>query len=570
MKRNSWLIVLVFTCVLATAATAIDEFDGNVTKLWEKSTEFTNGSRYLDVDIDDAGSVFAGGWSQATSGRDFTYHKYTLDGGAVFGQTYSSAGSQQDDIYALAVTAGGVLYCVGRFYDDLGGSEDLYVHRAEKDAPGAEAWSVLVDGGDDSGSEAARDIAIDDQGNVFVTGTLRTAATLADIYTFKLDPDNQLVWDRNFDGTASGVDNPNAIALGPDNAVWVVGQTLHEATSAATSYDFVTIRYDADGAIDWVETYDGPAGMHDSATAVAVDDDGNAFVAGRSEQPIVSAVSDTNWTVVKYDVDGEEQWVATLDVGLADTVEGIALDSGGNIYVAGRLDEETAGTGMTVIKYEDNGDSATEEWRRTIGTDKTGESAVAVAVDAYDNVYVTGFVYNQVPIKAGDTRDIVTAMYDTSGARIWTAAFGSEHGGDEPHAMAIDDHGRVAVAGFQAYPGSSQMTVLYYSGGCGIDDEAYANNEPNPGNACQACSVDQDNEDWSNADDGAGCDDGLYCNGADTCAGGECVHAGDPCGADESCNEDTDSCDPLGGDDDDDNDDSDDGDGDDDDDGCGC
>ena len=80
--------------------------------------------------------------------------------------------------------------------------------------------------------------------------------------------------------------------------------------------------------------------------------------------------------------------------------------------------------------------------------------------------------------------------------------------------------------------------------GCLIDGTCYANNQSNPANICQVCTVSNSTKAWSD-NDGTACNDDVYCDGADTCSAGSCsVHAGNPCPDDglfcdgaESCNE---------------------------------
>ncbi len=48
------------------------------------------------------------------------------------------------------------------------------------------------------------------------------------------------------------------------------------------TYDYATVKYDADGSQLWTAFYNDPAGYSDAAAALAVDNLGNIYVAGTS------------------------------------------------------------------------------------------------------------------------------------------------------------------------------------------------------------------------------------------------------------------------------------------------
>ncbi|MDY6854417.1 MAG: SBBP repeat-containing protein, partial [Thermodesulfobacteriota bacterium] len=62
-------------------------------------------------------------------------------------------------------------------------------------------------------------------------------------------------------------------------------------------------------AQQWVVRYDGPGNSGDSASAIAVDVDGNVYVTGSSYGDSTS----TDYCTVSYDSDGNERWVQRYD-----------------------------------------------------------------------------------------------------------------------------------------------------------------------------------------------------------------------------------------------------------------
>src|SRR3990167_3234070 len=85
----------------------------------------------------------------------------------------------------------------------------------------------------------------------------------------------------------------------------------------------------------WVNNYT----MEDfslTAFAVVVDGSGNVYVTGnRSNCGHVITLQD--FVTIKYNSNGNEQWVAIYDgpAKLTDEADAIALDSSGNVYVTG-------------------------------------------------------------------------------------------------------------------------------------------------------------------------------------------------------------------------------------------
>jgi|GEM_PF-4980776 len=73
--------------------------------------------------------------------------------------------------------------------------------------------------------EEAVVIAVDDSGNVFVTGNCMAAKEGHDFVTIKYTPNGDTVWTKRFDGLKQGDDRPVSLALSSDGSVYVTGTT---------------------------------------------------------------------------------------------------------------------------------------------------------------------------------------------------------------------------------------------------------------------------------------------------------------------------------------------------------
>ncbi len=88
-----------------------------------------------------------------------------------------------------------------------------------------------------SGSASA--LAVDDSGNVYVTGWSYGSGTFDDYATIKYAPNGDSLWVRRYNGPGNDYDLPFALALDGDGNVYVTG----ESYGSGTNYDYATIKY---------------------------------------------------------------------------------------------------------------------------------------------------------------------------------------------------------------------------------------------------------------------------------------------------------------------------------------
>ena len=129
----------------------------------------------------------------------------------------------------------------------------------------------------------------------------------------------------------------------------------------------------------------------DMATSVAVDGEGNVYVAGWTEEvlPGNTNVRSVSAFLRKYDPAGEERWTRQFGSSERERNVSVAVDMVGSIYVAGTMMGAPPGEasewrrGAFLRKYDPTGE---ERWTRQFGsTEWVG--AASVAVDAAGNIY---------------------------------------------------------------------------------------------------------------------------------------------------------------------------------------
>ncbi|MEO0134345.1 MAG: SBBP repeat-containing protein, partial [candidate division WOR-3 bacterium] len=299
--------------------------------------------------------------------------------------------------------------------------------------------------------DCAKAIDIDNNGNVYVAGTSYGENTGYDYATIKYDTDGNLLWVRRYNGLGNGNDDVSAIAIDNNNNVYVTGRSYGENTG----YDYATIKYDTDGNLLWVRRYNGLGNGNDGASAIAIDNNGNVYVTGYSYDSLTM----TDYTTIKYDKDGNELWVRKYDGPASgyDYACKIVTDDSGNIFVTGIIANPYLCDYCT-IKYDKNGN---ELWVRMYnGSKLSNDIATAIAVDYEGNVYVTGYSWEWLTYQA----DYVTIKYDKDGNELWIRRYdGPDNYFDNAHAISVDKEGNVYVTGFSFASGTfDDFTTIKY------------------------------------------------------------------------------------------------------------
>ncbi len=507
--------------------------DGNV--LW---TALHDGSGNDDdvaraVAVDHVGNAYVTGESTGagTTGRDYLTIKYDPDGNELWASRYSGQDDPSQDFASdVAVDGSGCVYVTGRSEEDSPqNGTDITTVKYGPD--GQELW-VAHYNGPGSDDDAGHELAIDAAGNVYVAGTSHGGGTYRDFVLIKYGPDGSQLWVRRYDGPNSGTDVPNALALDPWGNILLTGMSY----GVGTYNDYATLKYDSAGTLLWIRRFDSPASRGDHAEALAVDSAGNVIVTGTGHKKVgFSTVA--AFVTIKYDPDGNPLWEAWYEGPSQDDDEPVAVDvdEAGNVFVFGKTEEGAYGY-YAAVKYDDEGHELWEAryesgytWPSAMAVDSSGavivtgtsyddfvtlkynadgeevwlawydgpgkntqsdEEAEAVVADEAGNCFVTG--------SGGDGRDFVTVKYDTVGGRVWTARYdGPRHLFDEARSLALDGSGNVYVTGSSEGPESipDYATVKYdpngnelwaarYDGPDSLSDQASALAVDVAGHAC--------------------------------------------------------------------------------------
>jgi hypothetical protein len=411
--------------------------------------------------VDKDGYVYVCGkvFGSVTTILDYITIKYDPTTGEVLWVRFynNDFANAEDQATAIAVDDAGGVYVTGYSYHHGIHSGYDYTTIKYDAADGTELWVRRYDG-PFHWNDFARAIAVDDAGCVYVTGD-GGLSFVSDYLTVKYNSSGDLQWAVTYNGPA---DSNLVAAMAVDNAggVYVTGSS----NGGGHDPDYATVKYcAADGSELWVRRYEGPGDYTDSATAIAVDNAGGVYVSGGSAR----SSSWFDYATIKYDADGNQQWVACYDgpANRNDVAYAIALDNAGGVYVTGYSRGSGSGLDYATLKYDADGN---QQWlARYNSSDDHDDQAFAIAVDnAGRRVYVTGWSGG-----AGSGYDILTAAYDPeTGEEVGVDRYAGSAGlNDLGWATATDAFGCAYVTGYCQNLGTSYDIVTIKYGPIVID-----------------------------------------------------------------------------------------------------
>jgi len=305
--------------------------------------------------------------------------------------------------------------------------------------------------------DIANAIVVDGSGNVYVTGHSIGSGTSYDYVTIKYNSNGVMQWSQMYNGTGNAEDFARSIAVDGSGNVYVTGGSR----GSGTFDDYVTIKYNTDGVWQWGQAYNGPGDGDDEAKSIAVDGAGNVYVTGQS----FGSGTLFDYATIKYNSDGVEQWVQRYHGpgDGSDRAYSIAVDGSGNVYVTGESPGSGSGKDYATIKYSSDG---TGLWlQRYNGTGNSDDAALSIAVDVSGNVYVTGDSWGS----GGTGSDYATIKYNTDGYGQWVQIYNGPPGTglDFAFSIAVDGSGNVYVTGNSSGIGTGPdyATIKYNSAG---------------------------------------------------------------------------------------------------------
>ncbi|UCG68220.1 MAG: SBBP repeat-containing protein, partial [Thermoplasmata archaeon] len=303
-----------------------------------------------DVVCDLNGNIFVTGHSCGKNGVEFTTIAYDVYGNELWIARMEDKDYTSSEGKALDIGPSGNIYVTG-----YGPGIDPYWPSIDYltvayNADGKELWIARYNGPEGFIDEAY-DIVVDQSENVYVTGQSQGDGWGYDFATVAYDSKGTELWVARYTDMGNSCQEAKAIALDSQGNIYVTGHSLViNSSSMSTRHDYATVKYNQNGDLLWVAIFNGPRNGGDHPYDLVIDDLGNVYVTGR----IYS--NETSWdsATVAYDIDGNELWRSVYNSpdNSSEVSYAIDIDSKGNVYVIGDCngDLETS-TNFLLIKY---------------------------------------------------------------------------------------------------------------------------------------------------------------------------------------------------------------------------
>lgn len=432
-------------------------FAQSINPVWESFYNGTgdNSDRYNSIVSDGSGNFVAVGYTiRSGNYRDFLIVKLNSDGDTIWSRTKNGKNAGDDEAVAAVVDGSGNIFVAG--YSD-GGNSNLDILLIKYDAAGTRLFDTTWN------SPAYYDdipvaMAMDGNGNIIIGGISEpdTVSGSNDYITLKYAPDGSLTWATQYSNSVSnGKDELSALVIDATGDVYVTGRS-----SNGTDDDFATIKYSgANGVQQWIQRYNSGNG-NDRATALVIDNSGAVIVTGRS-----AGSNNDDFRTVKYNSAGTLQWSKFYNApaNQDDRALAVGVDALDNVYVTGQSDIDNSSSvnyDYATVKYNSAG---TQQWSKLTGSIFIqNDIPVAIKVDASGNVFITG-KSDQDP-GTGEDNDWMTVMYNTSGSLLWTQfKSGTSTGnGDTPGGLILVGSDVIVVGSAENTGTQKDATFIKY------------------------------------------------------------------------------------------------------------
>lgn len=273
-----------------------------------------------DIAVDAAGNIFVTG-NSFDNGSGCLTIKYASDGSVLWANRYTingAGGSGGSGMRVIVDQQENVLVAV-----DMHSIYGNYYAVVKYSNSGMALWTNVVNAVNYGGGGVPQ-IAVDPVGNVLLVGGT-PGATTADFTMVKYSSAGLPLWTNRFVDPNAGTQEFDG--AGADNAGNFYCVIASGSPSGSANFNYVTVKYSANGVAVWTNRYNGPANSSDLPRGMTVDKAGGVYVIGTSSSG-GGSFSSLDWATVRY-ADNLRYVPPAGFVGL-DTVTFTAFDRFGN------------------------------------------------------------------------------------------------------------------------------------------------------------------------------------------------------------------------------------------------
>lgn len=335
--------------------------------------------------------------------------------------------------------------------------------------------------------EGGYSIAVDNNGNLFLTGNFKSSSitfgnfTLNnsgdyDIFLVKYGGSGNVIWAKSAGGTFD--EKGESITTDKNGNVYITGYfqsptiTFGNYTlNCMDSSDIFIVKYSQYGDVVWAKSAGGSDS--DYGNSISVDLNGNLYVSGFFRSPILNfgnyiltntASGYYDVFLAKYSENGSISWAKNFGGNVSDRSYAIISDAIGNISMTGCFYSSSITFGNNtlnnsgsfdfyIVKFNSSGNTL---WARSAGG-ADNDRGYGISVDALGNTYVTGsfwspsISFGSYTLLNSDSSDTFVTNYDEYGNVLWARSEGGNDI-DQPTGIVTNSIGSVCVTGFFKSP----------------------------------------------------------------------------------------------------------------------
>lgn len=420
-----------------------------------------------------------------------------------FGWAKSMGGNYFDYGYSVTTDLSGNVYTTGMFENTVdfdpgdatfnltsNGMFDIFIQKLDSD--GNFIWAKSIGGPYGDNGEH---IITDEYGNVYITGAFEETADFdpgsatfnlssngeGDIFILKLDASGNFIWAKSIGGTywdyglfiaIDALENVCLTGGFSNTADFDPSESTFELTSNGLTDVFI-LKLDASGNFIWANSFGGI--YEEQGRSIITDESGNFYLTGFFKttvdfDPGVSTynlTSNGGWDcfIQKLDTDGNFIWAKSIGGSNDDYGIYIAKDATTNLYVTGFFEGAVdfdpgatnfilASNGLRDVYIQKLNSDGNFVWAKSFGGGGN-DHGYAIAIDASENVFVTGMYRGTVDFDPSDeTSNLTSNGYDdifvqklgAGGHFIWAKSIGGTDT-DQGNSIITDNLGNIYVTG---------------------------------------------------------------------------------------------------------------------------
>ncbi|HRE41667.1 MAG TPA: SBBP repeat-containing protein [Ignavibacteria bacterium] len=300
----------------------------------------------VDMVIDNSGNIILTGVIFKTNTlNDIVTVKYNPSGIQLSTSTFIPSGiNEHDYVTEISTDQFDNFYICGSFYNSLNTSGDILL--IKYNSSGVQQWVKTYHNSISNSDESSSGISINNNGDIFVTGSSYDNTTSHDIITLKYDQSGNLIWDLKYIGDII----LNAGDYGYDITSDNFGNCYVTGSVADPNLKFITLKYNSNGVLLWHKRYIDSLNYSMEGKSISVDNSGNVYVTGNTGY---NEITGSEYITIKYDASGSLIWEMKYNgfEDFGDMALKNIVDNNGNVYVTGTSSIPVDEFDITTIKY---------------------------------------------------------------------------------------------------------------------------------------------------------------------------------------------------------------------------